>query len=69
MKLSTLPFLALITVAGCSAGEGNTSAQPNADARLTPQQNLQKIEGDSKMPDGLKRIQTETLQRQAGIKP
>ncbi len=45
--------------------------QPLIDSgaiKVVAQQNIEKIQNDPKVPEGLKRIQTETLQRQAGVK-
>jgi hypothetical protein len=36
---------------------------------MTSQQSIQKIQNDSKIPDGLKKIQINTLQHQPGYKP
>lgn len=36
---------------------------------MTPQQTMEKVKNDPKMPDGLKRIQMDTLKSQTGVKP
>ncbi len=70
MKLAHLiPLFTLVALAGCSSQPADTDQRPTANASLTPQQNLEKIKNDPNIPDGLKKIQTDTLQRQAGIKP
>ena len=61
-----LPFAAL---AGCSSQGEGASQRPDPNVGLTAEQKIDKIKSDPTIPDGLKRIQTETLQRQAGIKP
>jgi len=60
-----IPFFIFAVLGGCSPhGDPN----PGPSATLTSQQNLQRIQNDPKIPDGLKQIQTETLQHQAGMK-
>jgi len=67
MKSSYLLALCLVAfLAGCSS-QGNATAGPTAS--LTPEQNMEKIKNDPKIPDGLKQIQMDTLKAQPGAKP
>lgn len=65
MKTALLP-LTLIALAGCSQSESGPQT-PGPTAGMTAQQNLEKIQNDPKIPDGLKKIQTDTLQNQPGV--
>ena len=67
MKVTYIYFLSLVIfLSGCSS-PGNTTPGPTAS--LTPEQNMEKIKNDPKIPDGLKQIQMDTLKAQPGAKP
>lgn len=57
LALAVLPLVAL---AGCSAGE-NAAGPTDPNVHLSASEKIEKIENDPKIPDGLKKIQTETL--------
>lgn len=61
------PLFVAVTLAGCST-QANQAATPGPAAHMTPQQGIDKIQTDPNVPDGLKKIQVDTIQRQAGIK-
>ncbi len=65
MKPTILSLLVLGALGGCST---QPEQAPSPEAKMTAQQNIDKIQSDSKIPDGLKKIQTETLQHQPGVK-
>ena len=54
-----------MALAGCSS-QGNRSASPVAST--TPQQSIEKIRNDPKVPDGLKQIQINSILSQIGVK-
>ena len=60
-----LPLFALVILTGCSS---QPTPHPSPTAHLTPQQDIEKIQNDPSVPDGLKKIQIDTIQRQAGIR-
>lgn len=66
MKLTYL--LPLLVLAGCASKEDPTAATPDADVKLTTQEKIDKIQNDPKIPEGLKQIQIDTLQRQPGAR-
>lgn len=65
MKIFLLLFVAA-ALSGCSHGD-ETAARPNPDAGLTAQQKIEKIQNDPKIPEGLKRIQTDTLRHEPSL--
>jgi len=66
MKTALLLF-ALVVLWGCSSQAETSAPPPSPNAGLTPQQNMEKIKSDPNIPEGLKKIQTETLQGQPGV--
>lgn len=69
MKLPhLLALVAFATITGCSS-QGNASAQPpDPNVNLSAQEKIDNIKNDPEIPDGLKQIQIDTLQRQPGAK-
>ena len=68
MKITYLFSLCMVTVLiGCSS-QGDSAAKIDPSANSTPDQQIEKIKNDPNIPDGLKKIQTETLQAQPGVK-
>ena len=70
MKFRTaiLVLIPLVVLVGCSSQSDTPSTSTDPNAKATPDQQIQKIQDDSNMPDGLKKIKTETLQNQPGAK-
>lgn len=65
MRLAYL-ILPCLLAAGCGPGEQKFTPQPGASTSAEEQ--LQKIQNDPNKPEGLKRIQAESLSRQPGVK-
>lgn len=56
----TITFL----LAGCGSHGDDAPVKPGPDSGLSAQQKIDKIQSNANIPDGLKRIQTDTLQHQ-----
>lgn len=59
-----LPFALL---AGCSSQPDEAALKADPKVNQTAQQALEKNQSDPNVPDGLKKIQADTLQRQPGM--
>jgi hypothetical protein len=66
MRFRLLFLLGVAVLVGCSSPEGDATPRPDPNAGLTKRQKIEKIQNDPNIPDGLKKIQTETLSRQPG---
>ncbi len=59
-------LISSIVLTGCAA---QPDPQAGPTSKLTAKQSAQKIANDPKIPDGLKKIQMNTLQHEPGYKP
>jgi hypothetical protein len=66
MHFRLLLFLCAAVFGGCSSSQDDATPRPDPNAGLTKRQKIEKIQNDPNIPDGLKKIQTETLSRQPG---
>lgn len=70
MKSASLPLVIVLAALAAASCRGEDPSPPPApDAHSSARQHLERVESDSQMPDGLKRIKTESLRRQPGIGP
>ncbi|RYG38057.1 hypothetical protein EON81_04810 [bacterium] len=64
MKITYLSLLPLALLVGCSSKSDDSGVPSSSNAGLTAEQKVEKIQSDPNIPDGLKQIKADTIQRQ-----